>query len=621
MLAACAVPPPPAPPAPAAPPPDEIEVTPLEKTRALLITAEATPSAAASRQAIDAVLALDAPDGGLLLRAERLWTRLPEEGRRDLADRYRGARLAWLQNDSEAALDRLPQVDDDRDPALYFGALVLRAELLTETSAWHEALRSRIALDPGLLEDPARQHENQQFIWELLATVDAIQRQQLFAPDASDAERGWAELFVALRAAGADPQAFDRAVEEWTAGHPDHNARIYLPDLRDATLRSDAPPRRVAVLLPLSGSLADLGNAVLDGISARHARDHGPGAPLRVLDTEGEPDLAEAHYRNAIAEGADRIIGPLTRDEVDRVAAIGSGPPTLLLNQPTQPLPESFSVLSLAPEADARAAAAKASTAGWRNALVLVPEGTFGERVADAFREAFESGDSRVAAEYRFQARSPDLNAQIGAVLAVDESEARIGRLGRQLGLRLQGDPQIRADVDGIFIAGPARDLRMVVPHLHYHRAHRLPMLATAHAYEGRPQPALDEDLSGLRFPDAPWLFPERNPEPELRQQLEAKIDDVVVEVTVDLELEADVETETAAARLPRFAALGVDAAGLVTELERYRRAPQLQARGAAGNWAWQPLIRSWVREPGWFEFRNGRPVAVRAAPEPGNDG
>ncbi|AGA34256.1 LppC putative lipoprotein [Thioalkalivibrio nitratireducens DSM 14787] len=557
------------------------------------------------------MLALDGPDGGLLLRAERLWSRLPEAGSAHLADRYRGARLAWVQNAPGTALERLPPVDGDPDSVLHFDALALHAELLTTTGTWNGALRARIALDPRLLEDPARQQENQQFIWNLLATVETIQRAQLRGRDASEAERGWAELFAALRTAGADPQAFDRAADEWGQAHPGHNARILLPDLREATLRLDAPPRRIAVLLPLSGSLAELGNAVLDGISARLTRDHGYGVPLRVFDTEGEPALAEAHYRNAIGEGVDRIIGPLTREAVDRVAAIGAGPPTLLLNQPVQPLPESFSVLSLAPEDDARAAAAEARATGWHNALVLVPEGTFGERVADAFRETFESSDGRVATEYRFQARAADLNAQIGAMLGVDESEARIGRLGRQLGLRLQGDPQIRADVDGIFIAGPARDLRMVVPHLHYHRAHRLPMLATSHAYEGRPQPMLDEDLSGLRFPDAPWMFPELNPEPGLRQQLEAK---------VEFEADGESESDSAAARLPRFAALGIDAGGLITELGRYRRAPQLEARGAAGNWAWQPLTRSWVREPGWFEFRNGTPVPVHAAPGPAND-
>ena len=594
LLAACAAPRP-APPLVAAPVPEVIEATPLQRAQNLLVEAEYTPDPEPSRQAIDAVLELEEPPRQLVLRAERLWSLLAEEARGNLADRYRGARLAILMDEPELALERLPPVDDDRDRGLYHDALGLHAQLLTQHNAWGEALRARVTLDQGLFDRPRLQSENQAAIWNLLAALPPGQLQRMEQATEDAVLHGWSALFLALREAGTDPEAFAQAVRDWDHAYPRHPAQARLPELRNATLRFLEPPQRIAVLLPLSGSLSELGNAILEGIAAQFYRDHGATGSLLVFDTAGQPDLADAHYRNALQQGADRVIGPLTRESVERVALIDSRTLTLLLNRPSAPLPATFSALSLSPEDDAQAAANEALRSGRERALILVPEGEFGERVASAFRSAFELQEGRITAEYRFQARSPDINAQIGAALGIDASEARINRISRQLRLGLEADAQIRADIDVLFVAGPARDLRMVVPHLHYHRAGRLPMLATSHAYEGRPQPMLDSDLSGIRFPDTPWLYTELNPEPALRADLAGP----------------DGE-DTAANRLPRFAALGVDAVRVAADLPRYQRAPHLPVHGVAGNWALQPFTRTWIRDPAWVEFHEGLPRPAR---------
>lgn len=604
-LAACAAPRPAPPPvAVAAPVPQAIEVTPLERAQTLLMEAEYTPDPAPARRAIDAVLALEESPGEWLLRAEQLWLLLPDNGVGTLADRYRGARLAMLRDLPELAFERLPPVDDRRDPLLHRDALLLQAELLTARHAWRDALLVRVELDPELFDQPGRQSDNHRAIWQLLANLDPTRLRRLPEAEAGEALQGWVALFLAVREAGTDPDAFAEAVREWDQEHPRHPAQALLPELHNASLRRTEPPQRIGVLLPLSGPLADLGNALLEGISAQFYRAHGATATLLVFDTAGQPDLAESGYRNALQQGADRVIGPLTREAVERIAGIDSQVPTLLLNQAATPLQMPFWALSLSPEDDARAAALRASESRSVRALVLVPEGSFGERVAGAFRGTFEDAGGRVVAEYRFDARSPEINTQIGSALGVDASERRIERLRRQLRLELQADAQIRADIDVIFVAGPARDLRMAVPHLHYHRAGRLPMLATSHVYEGRPQPALDSDLSGIRFPDAAWLHPELNPEPDLKAELEST-DGI----------------ETAASRLPRFAALGVDATRVAAELPRYQRAPHLEVRGVAGTWWLRPGTRTWSREPTWLEFHEGVPRPDPGDPTPRRDG
>ena len=80
--------------------------------------------------------------------------------------------------------------------------------------------------------------------------------------------------------------------------------------------------QRVAILLPLSGARADIGQALLQG--AQFALG-GPDAPtLDVKDTGGTPDGAAAAAHAAIADGAGLILGPLTSPET---AAVASGLP------------------------------------------------------------------------------------------------------------------------------------------------------------------------------------------------------------------------------------------------------------------------------------------------------
>jgi len=568
---------------------------PEEQAQAWLNVAESTRTPTSVRRAIDAVL--DLPEPGILLsRAEDIWSLLPAEGQATLGDRYRGAQLALLQGDRSVALRRLEPVHEDPDAALYRDALELHAGLLVDIGHYRQALESRIQLDALLFEYPDRQLANQAFAWTLLSLMNPDELRQLDTPDSDLRMRGWAALFIALRAAGTDADAFDQAVEVWANAYAGHPARARLQALRSASVEPLGESARIAVLLPLTGPLGELGRATLDGIAAAFETGAAPREPLMIFDTEGNPDFAEAAFREAINQGADRVIGPLTREEVDRVLSMGRNWPTLLLNSPSTKALIPFSVLSLSPEEDARAVGRAAVTAGHEQALVLVPEGSFGDRVAEAFSETFARKGGRVIAEHRFQARSAELNAQIGNALGVDASAERIATLARALRLELEGDPQIRGDVDFIFVTGPARDLRMVAPHLHYHRAGRLPMWATSHAYEGQPQPGLDIDLNGIRFPDTPWLFPELNPDPDLK-----------------IRLEHSESLSSVAARFPRFTALGIDAGRIANDLPRFRNAPHLEVRGVAGNWRLHSLDQVWYREPSWLEFRDGTPRPLQS--------
>ncbi|WP_018140214.1 penicillin-binding protein activator [Thioalkalivibrio sp. ALJ7] len=569
--------------------PDLAELPAEVQASLLLSEARARPEPETARRAIGAVLALDEPTQDQIDQAEALWAELPDVERETQAGRLLGAQLAALQEDWERARERLGADDPEdptRTPEVYSQGLSLHARLLEREGQWYQALDTRLRLDGLLVMEPDAHGENQHRIWGLLAALRPAQREQVVGNHLPDGD-AWVSLFRLLRAAETEEEA-RRAAGQWRERHPSHPANSLLPDLLASHPLAVDAPGDTLVLLPLSGDLGELGNAILDGITRAYYAEGGQGR-LIVQDTRGEPEAAAALYRRGVESGVDRIIGPLRRESVAQVASNDRHARTVLLNRTESPVDAPLTTLALNPEEDARAVADRADRAGWHHGLIILPEGTFGDRVASAYQAALEEQDRRPRDIIRIQSDDGELNSTIGNALGIQQSESRIRDVARRTGLQLEADPQVRADVDHLFIAGSASQVRRVVPHLHFHRASHLPMMSTAHVYGGSPNANRDADLNGIVFPDAPWLF------------------DRVSPLVGDENGTPDPET------LPRFVALGMDAMRLSVRQDSVRSAAHHQLTGGSGTWGLNPFDGQWVREPAWARFERGEPRRIDA--------
>ncbi len=168
---------------------------------------------------------------------------------------------------------------------------------------------------------------------------------------------------------------------------------------------------RIALLLPLSGAQRPVAEAVRDGFIAAYLDDNagGPRPEIMILDEE-QPGAVEA-YRRAINAGAGLVIGPLLKDSVAQVAAVGGGVTTVTLNylESGAPAPAQFYQFSLAPEDEARQVAERAAGNGHLHALVLAPDTEWGRRMLTAFAPTLESLAGAVLA-YRFYDPVPPIS-------------------------------------------------------------------------------------------------------------------------------------------------------------------------------------------------------------------
>lgn len=439
-----------------------------------------------------------------------------------------------------------PDADFDR-----FHALRQRAALATGRPL--EAIASERARETRVT-DPARRAALRE---ELLTQLRRASAQgPALDPRSAGRDavaRGWLEAApLAARAAAAPASSNAAIIAAWKKRYPDHPAGAALAATNIASASASAgvaaaagaaagavsgtpgvagaaitpapatlpPGAHVAALLPLSGRNAAVGAQLRDGLLAAWFAQPAEGRlPLRFYDTVGGAEgtsVVADRLAAARAAGAVSIIGPLLREDVIAAAGAwssltadastrGGGAPTLLaLNfLPTEAgaAPAGLLQFGLSPEDEARAIARRASAAGQRRAVALVPAGDWGQRVLRAFREEFEAGGGTLLASRPVQGR--DQSAAIRAVLGIDASRARHQRLQSLLGSSLVFQPRRRGDVDVLFLPGQPTQVRQLRAQLKFESAGDIPFYSTADAWDGR----ADGDLEGMVFPDMPWMI------------------------------------------------------------------------------------------------------------------
>ena len=480
-------------------------------------------------------------------RAQAAIARLPVPGDPALATRRAvvEADLALRMDrpaDARQLLADLPSGPGDPGAARI---LALRAEAafaLREAAAGVQHLVAREAL----LDEPGERAANQRHIWNRLQEAVAAGAPLDTPRDADTVVAGW--LALARDIAAADGSAFrlQTALAQWREQHPEHPAATGIVDELIGEYRAMTTyPRRVALLLPLSGRHAASAAAVRDGFvagylahptekmapdpeaqtdpdaetapdtgtapeadpdaDAESAVDAGPEPPaIHVYDTVALGTTTA--YERAIRQGAEFIVGPLLKEEIGELAAAQvAAAPTLLLNWAEEGinLPGHVFQFALAPEDEAAAAARRVIKDGRPRGVALVPDTDQGRRMAESFSLELQAAGGQLLDWALYNPSDSDFSAQITRLLLIDESRARHQSLQSILGRRLEFEPRRRHDASFLFLAARATEGRLIRPQLRFHYAADLPVYATSVIYE--PGHSANADLDGILLDEMPW--------------------------------------------------------------------------------------------------------------------
>lgn len=323
------------------------------------------------------------------------------------------------------------------------------------------------------------------------------------------------------------------------------------------------PPEKLAILLPASGNLASAGASVRDGILAAYYAETRRRPELRFYDSAGTAAGAQKAAKQAAADGAQLILGPLAREEVNGLTdgnEPGIGVIALNRGQSTAPGSVNF---ALTPDEEGLVTADRLIDRGLRRVRVFAQRDDSAQRTLVAFRE-------------QLRARGGDI---VGETLVGDD----VGDLSQAL--------QDTKGADAVFLAVKAPAARLIASQLKTSASASLPRLSTSLILSGT-SARLDGDLDGIEFPELPWLLDQRSNLPD----------------------PTDLAKRLSSARGPaqRLFAFGMDAWQLAAYLDRLGSDPSFSIRGATGELSLDSF-GTVQRNPGWAVFSGGRP---RPAPE-----
>lgn len=168
---------------------------------------------------------------------------------------------------------------------------------------------------------------------------------------------------------------------------PATSAPLPAPEPSATALPTDTGRHRIALLVPLSGDAAPVGQAIANATTM--ALLDTKSANLRITTYDTSEGVAGA-ARKAIADGNKLILGPLNADAVPAVqaAARPAGVPVIAFANDASVASIDVFVIGHLPEQSIRRSVQYARSKGAARFAVLAPEGDYGARALSALENA-----------------------------------------------------------------------------------------------------------------------------------------------------------------------------------------------------------------------------------------
>lgn len=441
-------------------------------------------------------------------------------------------------------------------------------------------LRAYINLEP-LVSDEERQKVIDS-TWNLLTLFTPKVQNSLVIDANEEILRGWLELLQTYQNNKTDNAMLQSALKDWQARYTHHPASKTLPSQLSRSMNfQQISTSNIALLLPLSGTGSKFGPTIQDGFNtAKNLSGKGSGVQIKVYDTGSKP-LAEL-IAQAEQEGASLVIGPLLKNEVEQLPNLPMTLSVLALNQPEKIADRpNICYFALSPEDEAIDAAKHIFSQGKKSPLIMVPRGSFGERVSRAFGEQWSQFGGN-AARVQYFGKLGDLREAISRGGGMSAN-------GQPITLSSGVTGVASGPVDAIYIVATQPELSLIKPMLDISRASRSAKIyASSRSYQAGAGPDFRFEMDGVQFSELPMLV---GLSPALVQAGGNKYNGDFSQF--------------------RLFAMGADAWELAMHFAEIRQLPDFQLTGSTGILSADNNCVVHRQLP-WIQYRNGQLVPVK---------
>jgi len=200
-----------------------------------------------------------------------------------------------------------------------------------------------------------------------------------------------------------------------------------------------AEPHRVAILVPLSGANAAVGQSLANAAALALVDTGSTRIRLTSYDTAQAGGAAAAAGR-ALADGAGLVLGPLLSADAAAARPVleARGVPMLSFSNDAAIASGGVFVLGFQPDQSVARIVEHARARGARRFAALVPQGVYGQRAGLAFTRAVEAGGGQVVAMRSFVRERSHL---LQAARLVTDHDGRLRRASRAEDGRMELPP------------------------------------------------------------------------------------------------------------------------------------------------------------------------------------
>nr|WP_247663483.1 penicillin-binding protein activator [Shewanella sp. MMG014] len=385
-----------------------------------------------------------------------------------------------------------------------------KARLFNQTKQPIDELRQLSSLSLYLPKEQA--FEVNDTIWRTLQPLHEETIKSFMRDGKNPTFSGWLQLAYIAKHYAVDPSQLVRYLGQWQQSNPNHPGAAKLPsDLEKALNAQPYKPQNIAVLLPLTGRRAAVAEPIRQGILASYMAAYDDQIALHFFDTNLGVEQA---YQEAVAAGAEFVIGPLLPNAVEEMQALNEQGlmtiPQLYLNQTETFTPNNDQFyFALSPAQEASDAAQRLFDDGVSLPLLLVSNDSTGKRMAASFNEKWLAL-TQENAEIHYYDGGDQMKVTVQEALGVKDSQARIARMKELIGNTLEADFRSRRDIDAIYMISAAKDLVLLKPFLDVNFsvfADPVALYTTSRSRLSGNSTQSAQELNNLMISDIPWLM------------------------------------------------------------------------------------------------------------------
>ena len=304
-------------------------------------------------------------------------------------------------------------------------------------------------------------------IWETLSS-SCMYHIQSHVDNKNEHFRGWWSL-AEIVVNSLSPYERARKFDEWSRINPNHAAAFFPPS---EFIETDNFPSKIALILPRTGELESASSAIRNGFFGAHLANGEASNTIEISVYDSEGSSIAQVIDEAIFDGSDVIVGPLDKTRVARV--LQGDPlsvPVVALNRVDSEFVTNPSVLQLGlvVEDDATAIANKLNVLQARRILLVIGNHAWCIRASNKFLDTLNPKID-VVGEMVINEVS-EVTQQIGELLHVNQSNARIDELTRITSLDLESTARRRQDIDAVVAFVEHEEFEAIAAALHYHFA------------------------------------------------------------------------------------------------------------------------------------------------------